>query len=261
MRECGQSTVEYAGICLLAALLLLGAAQLADARLRPAAGGDAAWLPLARRYAPAFVSERGDGEAPVDFRHCRRPGCAHAVRPVLYVHGVRRGSATYIEYWEYLPDSRTAHTGIPAFDGYHRDDWEGLIVKLRPDGAVVGARASAHLGWAGRHPWWDLAAGDWAPYPAPVFRASGSHAGSFKRHGIDVAGDGWDGDATGAGEPPLLLPADAARHGAPPFDPGATPPWTKQVWSDPEAVTTGPRGSSGRYARYARWWASLCRIC
>ncbi|HET6848219.1 MAG TPA: hypothetical protein VFH74_05135 [Gaiellales bacterium] len=260
MRERGQSTVEYAGICLLVALLLLAASQLAEARLRRPAGGDARWLAIAQRYAPVFVAERGDGEQPVDFRGCRLPACAKGGRPVLYVHAVQRPGAVYLEYWEYLPDSRTAHTGIPAFDGYHRDDWEGLIVKLRPDGTVVGARASAHLGWAGRHPWWDLAHDDWAPYPAPAFRASGSHAGSFQRRGVDVAGDAWDGDAPGAG-PPLLLPADAARRGAPAFDPGATAPWRKQVWSDPEAVTTGPPGSSGRYARYARWWAELCPFC
>lgn len=260
MRERGQSTVEYAGVCLLAALLLLGAAQLAEAHLHPARSGDARWLGLAQRYAPTFVAEQGDGEQPVDFRRCRLPSCARGSRPVLYVHAVQRPGATYLEYWEYLPDSRTAHTGISAFDGFHRDDWEGLIVKLRPDGAVVGARASAHLGWSGRHPWWELAPNDWAPYPAPVFRASGSHAGSFQRRGVDVAGDVWDGDA-GATVPPVLLAADAARRGAPAFDPGATPPWRKQVWNDPEAVTTGPPGSSGRYARYARWWAQLCRIC
>jgi len=77
---------------------------------------------------------------------------------------------------------------------------------------------------------------------------------------VDVAGDAWDGDAS-AGSTALLLPADAARRGAPPFDPGATPPWRKQVWSDPEAVTTGPDGSTARYARYARWWAKLCAFC
>lgn len=260
MRERGQSTVEYAGICLLAALLLLGAAQLAQARLTSTSSGDAGWLRLARRYAPTFVAERGDGEQPVDFRVCRTPSCAQGTRPVLYVHAVRRPEATYLEFWEYLPDSRTAHTGIPAFDGFHRDDWEGVIVKLRPDGAVVGARASAHLGWAGRHPWWAQVRDDWAPYPAPVFRASGSHAGSFQRRGVDVAGDAWDGDVA-ATPLPLLLAADAARRNAPAFDPGATPPWRKQVWSDPEGVTTGPPGSSGRYARYARWWAEVCSLC
>jgi hypothetical protein len=45
------------------------------------------------------------------------------------------------------------------------------------------------------------------------------------------------------------------------FDPGATPPWQKQVWSDPEAVTTGPPGSHATYARYARWWSDVCLLC
>lgn len=260
MHERGQATTEYAGICLLAALLVLALVHQARAQLREAPANDAGSLELARRYEPIVVPERGDGEQPVDFRRCRAVACARGARPVLYVHVVRRPGATYVEYWEYLPDSRTAHTGIPMFDGYHRDDWEGVIVKLRPDGAIVGARASAHLGWAGRHPWWDLAPDDWAPYPAPVFRASGSHAGSFQRGAVDVAGDAWDGDAS-AGGTALLLPADAARRGAPPFDPGATPPWRKQVWSDPEALTTGPDGSTARYARYARWWAELCAFC
>jgi hypothetical protein len=260
MCERGQSTIEYAGVCLLAALLLLGGAQLARAHVHARPAGDGASLVVARRYAPLFVAERGDGEQPVDFRRCRQVSCARGAWPVLYVHVVRHPGATYIEYWEYLPDSRTAHTGIAALDGYHRDDWEGVIVKLRPDGAIVGARASAHLGWAGRSPWWQLARDDWAPYPAPVFRASGSHAGSFQRRGVDVAGDAWDGD-TPAVRAPLLLAADAARRGAPAFDPGATAPWDKQAWSDPEAVTTGPPGSSARYARYARWWADICRIC
>jgi hypothetical protein len=260
MGERGQATVEYAGICLAAAGLLLATVALAQAALRPDRSGDVAELGLARRYAPVVVAERGDGEQPVDFRRCRGPSCARGARPVLFVHVVRRPGATYVEYWEYLPDSRTAHTGVAAFDGFHRDDWEGVIVKLGPTGGVVGARASAHLGWAGRHPWWQLARNDWAPYPASVYRASGSHAGSFQRSAIDVAGDGWSGDAP-SGSSPLLLPADAARSGATAFDPAATPPWRKQVWSDPEAVTTGPPGSTAGYARYARWWADICRIC
>jgi hypothetical protein len=259
MRERAQATVEYAGMCLFVAMLLVAAAAAARAASY-SPPGDRAWLSVAARYEPTFVSERGDGEAPVDFHRCRRPACARGAQPVLYVHGVRRGGYRYIEYWEYLPDSRTAHTGIAAFDGYHRDDWEGLIVKLRRDGTVVGARASAHLGWNGRYPWWDLRRDDWAPYPAPVYRASGSHAGSFHQDGIDLAGDRWDG-ATGPSRSPRLLPADRARVGAPAFDPAATAPWAKQVWSDPEAVTTGPPGSQAQYARYARWWARLCVPC
>jgi len=252
--------VEYAGICLVVALLLAGAGAALASHITPAPAGDRAWLALAAQHAPAFVAERGDGESPVDFRRCRVPACARGARPVLYVHVVTRGTYRYVEYWEYLPDSRTAHTGVPAFDGYHRDDWEGVIVKLRTDGTVVGARASAHLGWNGRHPWWDLRAGDWAPYPAPVYRASGSHAGGFRPAGIDLAGDRWSGTASPP-PPPLLLAADRARTGAPVFDPGATAPWRKQVWSDPEVVTTGPPGSQARYARYARWWADVCVVC
>ena len=132
---------------------------------------------------------------------------------MLFVHAVRRSGFLYLEYWEYLPDSRTAHTGIAALDGSHADDWEGLIVKLRPDGVVVGARASAHLGWAGRHPWWDLAKDDWAPYPATVYRAAGSHAGSFKPAGVDIAGDAWNGNGSvGGGRPAPRRPGGAGRR-------------------------------------------------
>jgi hypothetical protein len=139
------------------------------------------------------------------------------------------------------------------------DDGEGILVKLRDDGSVVGARASAHLGWNGRHPWWELRSGDWAEYPTTVYRASGSHAGSLQQTGIDLAGDRWEGSMPQ--RPPRLLPADQARRRAPAFDPGATPPWSKQVWWDPEAVTTGPPGSRATYARYARWWSDVCLLC
>src|SRR6185503_14982135 len=113
----------------------------------------------------------------------------------------------------------------------------GLIVKLRPDGVVVGARASAHLGWAGRHPWWDLAEDDWAPYPATVYRAAGSHAGSFSPTGVDVAGDAWNGNS--GSQLAHLVPADEAARAHATFDPGSTPPWEKAVWTNPEAVVTG----------------------
>lgn len=262
MTEQGQSTVEYAGLALALLVLLFGMGAVARARLTAARpSGDAALLPLASRYTPALTLEsHGDGEVPVDFRRCRAPACARVgARPVLFLHGVRRGGFLYLEYWEYIPDSRTAHTGISALDGYHADDWEGVLVKLRPDGTVVGARASAHLGWNGLHPWWDLARADWAPYPAPVYRASGSHAGSFRRSGIDVAGDAWDGN--GRVVRPRLVPADEARRAGAEFDPGSVAPWDKQVWTDPESVITGHPGDGAAYARYARWWSDLCVVC
>lgn len=258
MRERGQATVEYAGIGLVVLALLLGATHVARAQLAPPAG-DAAYLAEAQRVAPRIVPERSDDEHPVDFRTCRSRSCATDGPPVLFVHAVRRDGYLYLEYWEYLPDSRTAHTGIAALDGSHADDWEGLIVKLGLDGTVVGARASAHLGWAGRHPWWELAQNDWAPYPATVYRAAGSHAGSFSPGGVDVAGDAWNGN--GSAQTARLVPADEAARADTRFDPGATAPWDKAVWTNPEAVVTGRPGSGADMAKYARWWATVCPVC
>jgi hypothetical protein len=258
MRERGQATVEYAGLALLVALLLLAATHTARAGLAAPAAGDAGYLQLAASHAPTFVLELGDSSLPVDFRRCRSRACASR-DPVVFVHGVRKGGAVYLEYWEYLPDSRTAGTGIDRLDGAHADDWEGMIVKLRADGTVVGARASAHLGWNGARPWWELTPGDWAPYPAPVYRAAGSHAGSFREAGIDLAGDRWDGPAGSV--TPRLVPADQAREAAAAFGSGSVPPWDKAAWTDPEATITGRPGDRAPYARYARWWASLCLPC
>src|SRR6476619_3627463 len=126
MRERGQATAEYAGIGLVVLALLLGVATAARGQLAQPAG-DAAYLDRARQVAPLIVAERGDDEVPVDFRTCRSRECATGRPPVLFVHAVRRDGFLYLEYWEYLPDSRTAHTGISALDGSHADDWEGVI--------------------------------------------------------------------------------------------------------------------------------------
>jgi hypothetical protein len=259
--ERGQASVEYVALVAAVALTLVAAAAVAQgAAAQP---DDGASVALARRHTPVLVLERGgDDLVPVDFRRCRRDACARlgAARPVLFVHAVRRPPYTYLEYWAYLPSSRTAHTGIPALDGAHADDWEGAIVKLR-GGRVVGARVSSHLGWNGRRPWWELRRGDWAPYRAPVYRASGSHASSFARGGIDVAGDAWGGD--GVRLRPALVPAKealAAGRSAR-FDPATVPPWEKAVWRDPEAPITGRPGDRASYARFARWWAAACLPC
>src|SRR6478672_10718522 len=152
MRERGQATAEYAGIGLVVLALLLGVTNIARAQLAQPAG-DAAYLDQAQRVAPRIVPEQGDDELPVDFRTCRSRSCATSGRPVLFVHAVRRDGFLYLEYWEYLPDSRTAHTGIAALDGSHADDWEGvfampmdpLLAPLRvpywcPDARSLGRR-------------------------------------------------------------------------------------------------------------------------
>jgi hypothetical protein len=262
MPQRGQATVEYLALLLLVAGGLLAAAHTAWARRPRPPAGDAAYLQLAARFTPDLVLERGgDVERPVDFRRCRRRACSASpgADSVLFLHAVRRRGFLYLEYWEYLPDSRFAHTGIGLVDGAHTDDWEGLIVKLRRDGTVVGARATAHLGFNGRHPWWELAADDWAAYPAAVYRAAGSHAGAFAASGIDLAGDRWNGAAGRVR--PRLVAADAAARARAAFDPGSVAPWQKEAWTDPETTITGHPGDHAGYARYARWWARLCAIC
>jgi hypothetical protein len=258
----GQASVEYLWLALLVLALLLGGARLAWGQLPAAPAGDKAYLSLAARCTPRMAIERGDDtELPVDFSRCREVRCAEraGAQPVLYLHAVRHNGFLYLEYWEYEPDSTFAHTGVGVIDGYHRDDWEGVIVKLRASGTIVGARATAHLGFNGRHPWWDLAVDDWSPYPALVYRAAGSHAGSFSESGIDLAGDGWNGTATVVR--PTLLAADSAARSGAVFDAGAVAPWDKEAWNDPETAVTGHPGDHAAYARYARWWAWACLPC
>src|SRR3954452_20440187 len=126
MGQRGQATVEYAGIALLVLVLVFGGVRAAQARLGQAPTSDASFLELAARHTPALVLERGDDSLPVDFRSCRSRSCAGR-SPVLFLHAVRRNGFVYLEYWEYLPDSRTASTGIDMLDGAHADDWEGVI--------------------------------------------------------------------------------------------------------------------------------------
>lgn len=274
----GQATFEMVLLVLLVAglLLALGAALASGAAASTAAAleralrpprpahddtwalGSSTWGPVLRRYAPRLVLERDrygdDASVPVDFARCRARACAAygAARPVLFVHLVRRPGAAYLHYWAYYPDSRTTHVPDGGL-GTHRDDWEGVIVRLTADGAA--ARATAHGGLAGAGPWWALAPG-WRPIgPRPViYRAAGSHANGFAPGWIDLAGDRWNGTL---GEvDPELRPADAARSLRRRFDPAATPPWRKRLWTDPDAPGTGADGSRGREVAAARAWAA-----
>jgi hypothetical protein len=277
-RSTGQATLEFLLLVGLLAVLTLvlgvalasgAAASTADAlrrALRPPspahddtwAIGSTTWGPLIRRYAPRVVLERDlygeDASVPVDFAHCRRRACARlgVARAVVFVHLVRRPTAAYIHYWFYYPDSRATH--LPAGGlGTHRDDWEGVIVRLAADGAA--ARATAHGGLAGAGPWWATAPG-WRPIGRRplVYRASGSHANGFGPGDIDLAGDRWNG-TLGAVDPTFVA-ADLARSRRFRFDPAASPPWMKRLWRDPDAAGTGTDGSQGRETAAARAWAA-----
>jgi hypothetical protein len=218
------------------------------------------WGPVIRRYAPVLVLERdryGDeAEAPVDFDACREPRCAdvRTARPVAFVHLRRGPRADYIGYWLYYPDSRTAHGPLRALDGFHRDDWEGVVIRLDAGGAWI--RATAHEGFAGAGPWWSRASG-WrraGPHPV-VFRAAGSHAGGFGRLDLDLAGDDWNGTLATVARL-ALEPADAARSRRRRFDAAAPPPWLKRAWVDPEVPSTSADGRRGPLAEAALIWAA-----
>jgi hypothetical protein len=281
--ERGQGTAEYLG--LLAALaLLLGLLALAVSSDPPQipwshlldsprrshrrtpderALRDPVLGPLIASAAPSIVLERdeyGDDLAIPVTDACRYPGCAAypRARCVLYVHVVRLPARTVLEYWTYYPRSQTDHLPLRALQGFHHDDWEGLLVAFSSGGRLEGARGSAHLGWNGSVPWWDEHRDNWATYGGVVYRAAGSHALGLQRGDLDLAGDGWNGDlaVVPAGSCELRA-ADWAGRNARAFDPGAVAPWDKQAWVDPGVEHTGPPGSSpGPAAQAAQAWAA-----
>ena len=133
---------------------------------------------LIRRHMPMLGFENGSRALPVDFRRCRSSACADgsarglvhrsdARLPVTsFVHVVdcREGEAEateaegadcsgeragnlYIQYWTYYADSATLR-GVPVAGerGYHRDDWEGVQLRIGADGRIE-QRASSHNGF------------------------------------------------------------------------------------------------------------------
>jgi hypothetical protein len=138
-----------------------------------------------RENAPRIVYERGMTALPVDFRSCRSPRCSDgplsgrvtrslAGRPVtLFTHLIdcrdpvraqargyecsgERAGRVYVQYWEYYADSATSRR-LLGDRGFHEDDWEGMQIRINPDGSV-DARASSHNGYNGP----DAPAVDWA---------------------------------------------------------------------------------------------------
>jgi hypothetical protein len=235
---------------------------------------------LVRRHMPSLLFERGSRAVPVDFRRCRETECGDAAEqgyvkrtnaglPVsAFVHVVdcgadavedaeaagvdcsgSRAGNLYIQYWTYYADSATLR-GVPIVgdEGYHRDDWEGVQIRIRPDGSV-DERASSHngynqrpgpvAGWAsdaGIDPLKDLtealglrAENGWGPETHLLIVSGGSHAGNT------------------AGIPHIERLTPRNRVHLIPLEPIAAtstarfainPPWRKQVWRDPEAEGT-----------------------
>lgn len=228
---------------------------------------------LAREHMPAVLFEQGSRALPVDFRRCRDTSCGDGTArglvhetdtglPVTaFVHAVdcraggpdcsaERAGNLYLQYWLYYADSATLR-GVPiAGDaGYHRDDWEGVQIRVGSDGRV-DERASSHHGYnyaqsianagsdAGIGPL-DAAAeavgarphNGWGPETGLLVVSGGSHAGNadgFLR--IDRIVPGRRVHLVPL-EPIAADEGDAYRF-------AISPPWRKRVWRDPEASGT-----------------------
>lgn len=229
----GQAAVEFVALVSLACLAfgaLIAFTPAADGR---AAGGflahhitcaisgrcDAAERELVRAYGqrdaatvraltPHLAYEAGERQLPVDWRTCRRPGCAVAPddrsldthmtdrqrRATAFTRVIRRDGRLYVAYWLYYPDSNTTLggsdtiwerswllprlrqlvSGTPDYPGYHRDDWEGAFVRVDPDGSLW-LRASSHGRFQGCK--WKRCGRSWMRGAGWVRVSRGSHSG------------------------------------------------------------------------------------
>lgn len=222
---------------------------------------------LVRGNMPMLAFERGSRAVPVDFRRCRASACGDAAGEGLvhrtdeglpvtaFVHVIdcredeaerteaagadcsgERAGNLYVQYWTYYPDSATLR-GVPIAGekGYHRDDWESVQLRLRPDGSV-DQRASSHHGYNYQLSYanWMSDAGivsreGWGPETRLLLVSGGSHAGNA----IGLASI----DRFTPGGHVHLVPLEriAAETDAR-F--AVSPPWLKRVWLDPEAQGT-----------------------
>lgn len=224
---------------------------------------------LVREHMPTVLFEQGSRALPVDFRRCRNIACGDgsarglvhqtdAGLPVTaFVHvidcradcsGPRAGNL-YLQYWTYYADSATLR-GVPIVGdaGYHRDDWEGVQIRIGPDGGV-DERASSHHGYnaaqsvanlgadAGIDPLRDLAedvgarpGNGWGRETHLLVVSGGSHAGNT---------DGFlRVDRVTPGGRVHLVPLEAALGELDGYRFAIDPPWRKRVWRDPEAAGT-----------------------
>lgn len=237
---------------------------------------------LLRRHAPNIVYEPGERQLPVDPGRCRARRCADAVddrdadvhrsgsgeRAVAFTRVVHRGPRTYLEYWLYYPDSNSTFLssdrlwqaltlGRAPYPGFHRDDWEGYVVRVERDGRA-SARATSHGHWQGcKLP---SCEGRWTRATGWTRVSRGSHAGhlplapalepSARRGRVSRPGPGVVGlrprypgldmrERTSTGEALRLLPLETLpKDSYRPLDRDVAPPWRKRAYRDPESESS-----------------------
>jgi hypothetical protein len=251
--------------------------------------------------APEIVYEGGMSALPVDFRSCRNTRCgggpesgpvweSDTGEPAMaFVHAVdcrtalarvesasrgydcsgERAGNLYVQYWTYYANS--------SFWGnvVHDDDWEGMQVRVTPDG--IDSRATSHHGYnyTGDPMSWPSDLGvvhrsAWGSATGKLYVSGGSHAGHIYEHRvISIRRAGHAGAAIAvdtaaviqhkrprAKLPRRLTVAPAKPRWTPPshlilipietLDPralaahfdGIRPPWRKDVYRDPESQDT-----------------------
>jgi hypothetical protein len=244
-----------------------------------------------RALAPSLVYEGGERQLPVDWRKCRQAECATAPdapdldahlargreRATAFTRLIRRDGRLYVQYWLYYPDSnstlagsdelwerswllprlRRALAGSSDYPGFHRDDWEGVFVRVDPDGkAWVRATSHGHLQgckwracedrWVRSTGWVRVSRGShsghvpyrstprWADLSKTGARRYVPKSGPPRRIPLIPGRDLRERSTTGEGL--RLIPLETLDHGRyRPLDTGVKPPWRKEAYRDPES--------------------------
>ena len=243
---------------------------------------DARGAARVRALAPGLVFEPGGRQLPVDWRLCRRRECAavpddrgldaHLTaagnRATAFTRVVRRRGRLYVEYWLYYPDSDTTlgpskqlwsivAGALGDYPGFHRDDWEGAVVRLESGGRAE-VRVTSHGGFQGCK--WRRCESRWVRTTGWMRVSRGSHSGHVPFRGERplraspqagpriyvpatgrlrrialIPGAGLR-ERTATAEGLRLVPLETLdRRSYAPLDPDVRPPWRKDAYSDPES--------------------------
>jgi hypothetical protein len=276
--------VRVPGVGLARAVVsrMLCAATLADGcgdepRLIAAYGTEVG--KLVREHMPMLAFEQGSRALPIDFRRCRETACSDrsehgevhrtdaglAVTAFVHVVDCRVGEAEraeaegadcsgaragnlYLQYWPYYADSATLRdVPVAGEKGFHLDDWEGVQIRIGPDGRV-DQRASSHNGYN-----YERGVGNWGSDAGlDLVSEVAETLGARERNGwgpetgiLLVSGGSHAGNAAGIPHVDHFIPG--RRVHLIPLEPiaatdGSTfaisPPWLKKAWRDPEAEGT-----------------------